>query len=161
MLTAVYMVGPGLELRPKHNNSAMRALIMGNPFGKPVARFIAGFLFAVFIVFPVMWILVGPPTSPLYVVTVIVAGVLGGFWWTRKPPGIYRPTPDLSRTTPGLFGTPSLRFLAGFFAACVIFIGVIWATKGTPTSLEFVAPMIAVGIVCGVMAARRSTALFW
>jgi hypothetical protein len=54
-----------------------------------------------------------------------------------------------------LFGSPAVRFVSGFLFACFFFVPVMWVVMGPPASFSFLLPMIAVGIVVGVMWVRR------
>ena len=135
---------------------------MSDFFSRPTPRFLAGFLFACFFSFPVMWVLLGPPSSLFYLAPIVAAGIVGGVWWVRRPPPIFSKLPgDVLVDGTGVLSRPTPRFLAGFFFAGLIFISVTWVIRGPPVSFSFLAPMVAVGIVCGVMAARKSAAIFW
>jgi hypothetical protein len=48
---------------------------------------------------------------------------------------------------------PTVRFVAGFVFACFLFVPVMWVIQGPP-NVWFLAPMIAVGIVCGLLWVR-------
>jgi hypothetical protein len=109
-----------------------------------------------------MWVILGPPSSLLYLAPIVALGIVGGVWWAQKPPPIFYKSPaDVLVDVAGVFSRPGTRFLAGFFFACLVFIPVTWVIRGPLSSFYFLAPMGAVGIVCGVMAARRSAAIFW
>lgn len=136
--------------------------LMYDLFRKPVARFLAGFFFACFFIMPVVLVAVGLPNLLVVLALFFLAGIAGGFWWMRRPPPIFYKSPvDVLVDGAGVFSRPGTRFLAGFFFACLIFFSDTWVIRGPPSSFYFLAPMGAVGIVCGVMAARRSAAIFW
>lgn len=129
-------------------------------FSRPTVRFLAGFLFACFFLMPVMLVMFGLPDSLWFFASAfIVVGIAGGVWWVRRPPAIfYQPPPGVHGA--GVFNRPTARFLAGFLFACFVSVPVIWILRGPPSSLSFLAPMVGVGIVGGVMWVRRPPAFF-
>lgn len=130
-------------------------------FRHPAARFAAGAVAACFLLMPFMWVVLGPPSSPWFLAPFLVAGVAGGVWWMRSPPAImYKPHQDTAVHATGAFAKPAARFLAGFISASLVFISVTWLIGASLEPWSFISSMVAVGIFCGLMAARRSASAF-
>lgn len=130
-------------------------------FNRSAARFAAGVVVAWFLLMPFMLVILGPPNSLWFLAPFLVAGVAGGVWWMRRPPAIlYKPPADASVHPTGVFSKPTARFLTGFISASLIFVFVTWLTGDTLGSLSFLPSMAAVGIVGGIMTARRSPWIF-
>lgn len=128
-------------------------------FDHAAVRFAAGFSLAVFFGLPVVWFVTGDVyVSVVAAVFIAAIGAAAGMFWVRKPPEIfYRLSSDAHG--PGLFGRPAVRFAAAFVVSTLVFLAVM-AVLGEGMSAIFVAPTIAVGIVCGLTAARRSATRF-
>jgi hypothetical protein len=129
-------------------------------FTRPTVRFFAGFIFVCFFGMPVVMLLFGFPTSFWFVVPFVLVGIAGGIFWVRKPPEIFYKLPPEPHTT-GMLRTPAARFVGGFLVGCLIFMPTMWIIQGGRIDLSELGPMTAVGIVCGLMSARRSAVLFW
>ena len=58
-----------------------------------------------------------------------------------------------------LRGAPA-RFLAGFFLASVVTVGIFSLLQGPPRGFGFLLPMSAVGVVAGALWVRRPPTFF-
>jgi hypothetical protein len=131
-------------------------------FSRPTVRFLAGFVFACFFFMPVVMVVVGPPDSLWFLAAFVIVGIAGGVWWVRRPPPIFfKPPAGVLEHGTGVFSRPTARFLGGFISGGLGVTAIMWVIRGPPSSPSFLLPTAAVGIVCGLMWARRSAALFW
>lgn len=128
-------------------------------FNNPATRFVAGFIGAVFLSMPVVWLLSGRVgISAVAALVVAVIGTAAGMFWVRRPPEIFFRLPADAHG-PGLSGNPAVRFAAAFVFSIVVYLAAM-SILPDPLSDFSLAPMIGLGLVCGLMAARKSAAIF-
>lgn len=132
---------------------------MYNLFKTPIARFIAGFIVAVFVFLPMVWVLSGSVVLNVALSLAVAAvGAAGGIFWVRKPPEIFfRLPPDAHGR--GIFGSPAMRFAAAFISGSGVYL-LMMSVFPEPLTYFSLPPMIGVGLVCGLMAARKSASIF-
>lgn len=121
----------------------------------PIARFVVGFLAAIFFFVPVMWVLHVPLTPALFLLPVTAVGIVGGVMCARTPPRMHaQPLDPAMVFAPELFKQPSARFLAGFLSSSLLFIPVMLLIGGPP-DLSILPSMLGVGLLGGLLWVRN------